>query len=152
AVAYLTHLIRWLVRHNDQSVPNDLCDEAASEALCNLFKNPRSYDPARQSLAVYLRMSAQGDLRNLWTREQRYYRRHQHHSPESVEVLPQAQKYSENDEDAARELHFDERIEMAQRTLASVRDGLTEVEARALDLMLRGERRTSVFAAACGFS
>ena len=40
-------------------------------ALLALIKNPLSYDPGRQGLPAYLRLSARGDLRNLLRRERR---------------------------------------------------------------------------------
>src|SRR5438270_10618525 len=64
------HLIAWLVKKNCARVPEDLCVEAAGDALIALVKSPASFNPARgKRLAGYLRMSAQGDLRNLLQRE-----------------------------------------------------------------------------------
>ncbi len=41
-----------------------LVDTAVEDALVSYFKRPGQYDPAKLSLASYLRMSADGDLRN----------------------------------------------------------------------------------------
>ncbi len=41
-----------------------LVDTAVEDALVSYFKRPKQYDPVKLSLASYLRMSADGDLRN----------------------------------------------------------------------------------------
>jgi hypothetical protein len=45
-----------------------LVDTAVEDALMNYFARPEQYDPAKLSLAGYLRMSANGDLLNLLKR------------------------------------------------------------------------------------
>ena len=70
AAAYLDHLIDWLASHNRRIAP-ELCATAAGDAILALIKNPKSYDPSRQSLSAYLHLSAQGDLLNLLRREAR---------------------------------------------------------------------------------
>lgn len=48
-----------------------LVDTAVEDALINYFSRPQQYDPAKISLASYLRMSANGDLLNLLERDKR---------------------------------------------------------------------------------
>jgi hypothetical protein len=145
---FLNHLIAWLVEKNNASVPEELCVEAAEDALIALMKSPASFNPARRKrLAAYLRMSAQGDLRNILQREGG------HHDVrlEDVELSPQAGKYLLVNDDPLRSLELREESAQATKTVvAPVREGLSEAESRALDLMLSGERKTAVFAEALG--
>src|SRR6266446_216030 len=72
AKGFLEPLIAWLVGRNSSKVPKDLCVEAAEDAVIALVKSPASFKPARRMrLFAYLRMSAQGDLRNILRREGR---------------------------------------------------------------------------------
>ncbi len=48
---------------------DDVVDEAAIDALKSYFDRPASYDPARRGLLGYLKMSAEGDFKNRFTRE-----------------------------------------------------------------------------------
>src|SRR2546428_659415 len=74
AVAYLDPITDWLVQRYPRVDPNE-CATAVGEAIMSLIKNPLSYKPERQSLEVYLRMSARGDLRNLLRSEWRHTKR-----------------------------------------------------------------------------
>jgi RNA polymerase sigma-70 factor (ECF subfamily) len=151
AGVFLDHLIDHLVQNN-RKIPSDFCEQAAGDALIALFKNPRSFNPTRgRSLSAYLEMSAQGDLQNLLRQERRHHRRRQ--SLESVELSPQAGKYLGKEEDPSLPLQIEEEVESAKvQVLPAIGIGLTDGELRVLDLMLKGERRTSVFAQAYGIS
>src|SRR5437667_7528373 len=70
AEALLEPLMLWLSERHRHTHP-DLIAQAADDALLNLFRKPSSYDPEKGSLEGYLRMSAEGDLRNLLARERR---------------------------------------------------------------------------------
>src|SRR5581483_3004341 len=61
---YLDWLIGRLCTANPLVDPN-LCEQAAGDAIFTLIKNPQRFDPERGTLAAYLRMSSQGDLKNL---------------------------------------------------------------------------------------
>ncbi len=149
AAAYLDHLIDWLASHNRKIAP-ELCVEAAEDAILALIKNPKSYDSSRQGLSAYLHLSAQGDLQNLLRREARHARGK---SWESVEHTPDAGKYLARDDDPALPLQIKEEAAMAcQEIVPEVREGLKDAESSVLDLLLKGERRTAVFAAAFGIS
>jgi RNA polymerase sigma-70 factor (ECF subfamily) len=149
---FLDHLIAWLVRTSRSTVPEELCVEAAEDALIALVKSPTSFDPARKKrLAAYLRMSAQGDLRNILKREGR--RCQSHLSLEDVELSPEGGKYLAVKDDPLLSLAQQEESAKANTTVvAPVREGLSEAESRALDLVLIGERKTALFAAALGIT
>lgn len=146
------HLIAWLVATNRSSVPEELCTEAAEDALIALIKSPASFKPARgKRLTAYLHMSAQGDLRNALQREGR------HHENqirlEDVELSSDAGKYLAVADDPLGSIVRREASAEATRTVvAPVRERLSDVESRVLDLMLEGQRKTAVFAEALGIT
>jgi hypothetical protein len=65
----------WMIEQLGYRYPNlpdpHFIDTAAADALINYFGRPDQYDPARGSLAAYLRMSANGDLLNLLKRSRK---------------------------------------------------------------------------------
>lgn len=148
ATLYLPHLVAWLGQINPR-LPEEFCVEAAEEAVISLNKNPDSYDPDRKELGDYLRMSAQGDLRNLLRQEGRHHRNRR--AWEAVELSPDAGKYLGRDDDPSLPLRLAEE-EAALRTSVpdAVRQGLSDVELRVLDLVLHGERKHAAYAAVCG--
>jgi hypothetical protein len=149
AAAYLDHLIDWLASQNRKIAP-EFCATAAEDAILALIKNPKSYDPSRQGLSAYLHLSAQGDLLNLLRREARHTRGK---NWEAVEQAPDAGKYLARDDDPTLPLQIREEAAIArQEIVPQVREGLKDAESRVLDLLLKGERRTAVFAAAFGIS
>ena len=147
AVAYLDRLIDWLIARNPRADPDD-CAAAAGDAILALIKNPASYRPERQRLEVYLRISATGDLRNLLRAERRHSSRRA--AWEAVELSPAAGKYLRDE--AGDPAWLLERGEDVPSIPARVRERLTPAEAQVLELMLRGERRTEVYAAALGLA
>ena len=87
---FLDSLIAWLVDTNSADIAEELCVEAAEDALIALVKSPSSFDRARKKrLADYLRMSAQGDLRNILQREGRHRKKCLH----EVELSSVSGKY-----------------------------------------------------------
>jgi hypothetical protein len=93
-------------------------------------------------------MSAQADLKNILRREGRHRR---HHSLEAVALSPQAGKYLGREDDPALPLQIhEESTRAASQVVELCRDDSTDREVRALDLILQGERKTSVFAEALG--
>jgi len=145
---FLDSLIKWLVDSNSASISKDLCIEAAEDALIALVKNPASFNrDAGKRLGEYLCMSAQGDFRNLLRKEGR----HRKKSLEVVELSSEDGKYLVTDDDPSLPLQIQEESERAGREIIPVvSDGLSEGESRVLDLILQGERKTSVFAQALG--
>lgn len=154
AVAYLDWLAAWLARTNPRD-ERHLCDTAAEDAILGLSKRPAAYDPERLGLEAYLRMAATRDLQNLRSRE----RRHSRHRADldAVELSPDAGKYLWDEAgDPARIVERREEA-MANETvlaprLAAAREGLSEAEAWALELLRQGERKTAPYAAALGIT
>jgi hypothetical protein len=150
ATTFLEPLINWLSSLN-QSIHPDLVNEAAEDALLALIHNPSSYDPSKSTLETYLRMSAQGDLRNILSRESAHRSRHK--PLKAVELSDKDGKYMGREEDPSLSLLIHEKLaSLAEDVPATIRESLTEVEARVLELMLRRERRTVVYAEACGIA
>jgi RNA polymerase sigma-70 factor (ECF subfamily) len=151
AVAYLDHLTTWLINHNP-GADEHVCATAAEDALLALFKNPNSYKPAKQTLTVYLHMSASGDLKNLLRSE----RRHQWRLVplEDAEATP----HLGNPLWSANPADFGERRDNVaasgdlEPVPASVRDSLSNEEAAVLELLRVKERRTALYAQALGIT
>jgi len=153
AEAYLQPLIDFLKGISDRRVPQEFIADAAGDAWLSLVKKPESFDPERNPgelpLWAYLKMAARRDLQNILKKEQR--RKKATHSLESVELSEDAGKYLGVGEEPAMILQFKEEAEKAEREIvAPVRRGLSAGEVRFLDLMLQGERKTTVFAQALG--
>jgi hypothetical protein len=134
---YLESLVEWVQVKNPRIDP-DLCTEAADEAILALIRNPVSYHLEKRRLEAYLRMSAQGDLRNLLRKQQKHYKNRK--SWNVVELHDSHGKYlgvedppllDRADGEAAIEMEVD------------------DVERRVLELMQNGERRTSEYAKVC---
>ncbi|HVS40188.1 MAG TPA: hypothetical protein VMS17_31810 [Gemmataceae bacterium] len=144
AAAYLEALVAWL-GETDARAPEDLRIEAAEDAILALIRNPSSYSAGLQTLEVYLRMSARGDLRNRLAKEQR---RQTGRTPwSSVELSPDAGKYLGRFDDPATSLRVaEEKKSIGDAIPESVRGRLSETDLRALQLILENERRTSVYA------
>src|SRR5262249_20783188 len=138
----------WLAARNSSDIPEELHIEAAEDALIALAKSPLSFKQERgMRLYAYLCMSAQGDLRNILRREGRQ-RQHEIRL-QDVELSQEAGKYLTEDGDQLRLLEIREESERAsQQIVSAARDGLTDAESRALDLVLQGEWKTAVFAQA----
>jgi RNA polymerase sigma-70 factor (ECF subfamily) len=148
AVTYLGPLATWLAQRYP-GVDPAIRETAAEDAIIGLSKNPATYDPARQTIEVYLRMSASGDLRNAVRDEQRHRLRQVDLA--AVEHSPRAGKYLQ-DEDADPALILERRemvrarLAAVKADLASVQEGLTAVEVLFVELMEAGERKTVVYA------
>jgi RNA polymerase sigma-70 factor, ECF subfamily len=150
ADAYLETLAVWL-GETDAAAPEDARMEAAEDAILSLIRNPESYSPERQTLEVYLRMSARGDLRNLLRKERRHSKGQTPWT--GVELSPDAGKYLGRNEDPALSLRIaDEKQSIASAIPDSIRRKLSETDQNALELIVHNERRTSVFAELYGLA
>lgn len=148
ADTFLEPLINWLAEHN-RGIHPDLVNEAAEEAILAVIRNPGSYRPRDSCLEPYLRMSAQADLRNALSRETAHRSRNER--LDVVELSAEGGKYTGREDDPSLGLMIEEELAiLAEDVPDSVREGLTDVEARVLELMLRRERRTDIYADACG--
>ncbi len=146
---FLPPLLAWLEQSNP-SVSPDLREEAAHLALVSFVQDPTTYDPDQLRVPAYLRMSARGDLRNLLQREARHQ---QGRVPwNAVEDSPDAGKYLGRDDDPSFRLRLAEEHGPNDRAYEIVLAGCNEIERRVLELMRRGEKRTTVFAEAMGIS
>jgi RNA polymerase sigma-70 factor (ECF subfamily) len=144
ADAYLERLVTWLGEIAPK-VSEEIRQEAAEDAILALIRKPESYSPELQTLEVYLRMSARGDMYNLLSKERRHNQREVPCG--SVELLPDAGKYLGRDEDPALPLRLAEERQSRLSIIAeSVRRKLSETDLRALELILQRERRNAVFA------
>lgn len=151
AIAYLDPLAAWLLRTNPRIDPH-LSEQAAEDAILALIKNPRSYRPEKGSLDAYLRMSAQGDLRNALEKEERHRARRV--DLEVVELFGPDRNLMVEEADPALivERENDER-EVAMQTLASQTErSFTLEEERVFSLLAQGERSTATFAQALGIA
>jgi hypothetical protein len=151
AMAYLDYLAGHLAARNP-GIERQYCDTAAGDAILALIKNPAAYDPARGDLDTYLRMAAQGDLKNLLRREQRH--RSRRASWEAVEKSPDlGNELGDVEGDPARIVEAHETVmeRQAAQQHVSLAD-LTPEEERVLALLDAGERRTDLYAAALGIA
>jgi RNA polymerase sigma-70 factor, ECF subfamily len=148
ADAYLERLVLWLGEIAPK-VSEDIRLEAAEDTILALLRKPESYSPELQSLEVYLRMSARGDMLNLLSKERRHKKREV--PCRSVELLPDAGKYLGRQDDPALPLRLAEEMQSRLDTIPeSVRRKLSETDLRALELILQKERRDAVFAEVYG--
>lgn len=144
AVAYMELLVFWLGEIAPK-VSEDIRLEAAEDGILALIRMPESYSPELQTLEVYLRMSARGDMLNLLNKQRRHKKREVPYS--SVELLPGAGKYLGRNDDPTLPLRLAEEKHSSLNTiLESVRRKLSETDLRALELILQKERRDAVFA------
>jgi hypothetical protein len=131
--------------------PEDVRIDAAGDAILALIRKPESYSPERQTLEVYLRMSARGDLRNLLRKEARH---NKGRTPWiEVELSPDAGKYWRRTDDPSLSLCLAEERQCVVDAIPDfVSRELSETDRRALELIVQKERRTSVFAELYGLS
>lgn len=147
---FLGRLAIWLQEHNPK-IDSHLCNEAAEDALLGLFRNPASYNSNLLDLGAFLRMAAQRDLMNIVRRESKH--QEGRISWQNVELPREAGKYLGRDEDPALPLQVREEARAQLESVpASVWLGLNDVERRAMQLLLQNERKTAVFATACGLT
>jgi hypothetical protein len=126
-----------------------LIDTAVEEALVSYFERPEQYDPAKLDLAGYLRMSADGDLRNLLKKEKRI---------QSQQSLSEYVELSDDDTEHEAEVPDDFNLEALVFSHCSpvwqrLSDLLPDpVDQEIVLLMMEGERKTSVYADVLGIS
>ncbi len=150
-VGYLDALADWLEARFPQEHANH-CSTAAADAILTFIRRPEVYDPERLTLKSYLRMSANGDMKNLLEKERRHSKRRV--SLELTEPVVEEQLRDE-EADPARVLERRTDEEEAQARLRSLipdwlAAGLTLEEVQVLGLMRIKERRTTVYAAVLG--
>ncbi|HVK10334.1 MAG TPA: sigma factor, partial [Gemmataceae bacterium] len=124
AAAWLPELIAFLTRRR-LTADDVLVQEAAGTAILDFLKAPDRFDPAKRSLEGYLRMAAEGDLRNAIQRE---VRRRNREVQFPVELDPAAG--NESDDEPPRLDDFPE--------LVAVRDALPEAERTVFEMIAAG--------------
>ena len=144
---YLNPLVGWL-RENHREMEDAVLVTAAHEAVIGLIKSPSCYDPARLDLFGYLRMAARGDLRNLLRDERRHY--HGREPWNAVEKAEEVGNYPESEEDPAVHLERAEVRQAAAKLICTASADWTQGERQVLELILRGEKRTEMFAGVIG--
>jgi RNA polymerase sigma-70 factor (ECF subfamily) len=131
-------------------VDADLRQTAVHDALLSYVQHPQKYDPQRGALAAYLRMSAHGRLCNLLRKEAPHHRRRVAWS--AVELAQEGGNLLGGEEEPALQLERAEELEEWRALLRRVAEDLSPADRRVLDLMLAGERKTEVYAAALGIA
>jgi hypothetical protein len=116
-------------------VDDDVRQTAAADAVCSVLRDPAVYDPRRRTVAGFLRMAAEGDLRNALKKEARHHRRRE--SADCVEVpAPGGNDDAGGDPPAA-----------GRPDVRAVLAGLSAADRKAVELMADGVRETAAFAA-----
>lgn len=135
AAAWMPDLIAFLTRRR-LTADEALVQEAAGTAIIDFLKAPERFDPSKRSLEGYLRMAAEGDLRNAIQREARRRRREVQFP---VELDPAA---GNGCEEPPRLDDFPE--------LVAVRDALPEPERTVFEMIEAGVRATGPYAVVLG--
>lgn len=161
ALAYYDGLCAWLASSSPRLDP-DYYQMAVGDALTDLFQRPETFDPAKASLVVFLRVASKNRLHNVLRSERRHSGRR---APiDAVEDVALAVKYGQGrmNEDPAEII---ERRDREEELLAqmppqpSVTDlpdavtvGLTDSEQEVLKLHMCHERKTAMYAQAMGIA
>lgn len=144
------HFLEPLIQHFKRIFPDValrdetlICD-AVTDALLNYIDNPSQYDPQRRSLEGYLKMSAEGDLKNALDKEKR---RQEHFEKKSVELSLISRKGIMKGESTPEQQIVTKEIqEQLQRIFPEKSDqGLA-------DAILSGVRETSHYAEILGIT
>jgi hypothetical protein len=135
----------------------DDCQTAAGDALVAYFRAPTKYDPERSRLPVYLRMVAEGDLRNALRSQSRSQAQLQVVGEPVVEdAARRGNPQREDLADPAELVVLAQEQEERQRLVAEMRAELLRRcpphEARAVELFLQDERATGPYAEALGLT
>ena len=140
---YLVALIEELQRYHPEVVRRDktFISDAVTEALFNYIDTPMTYNPELKPLRDYLRMSAEGDLRNLLDKARRKAR-----GKESLEALVELRPEVRNSNieslrDPEQDLTEHELDERLRRLFPDEKD--VEIA----QMMLEGLRKTMYYAA-----
>lgn len=133
-------------RHKWRPDP-DVIDEATSDAFVSYFTNPLQFNPEKRSLAGFLQMAAEGDVRNAIARELR----HRDHLQPDV-ALPAGDVEYEN-EPAAR-VNVEEEVVENLHPIWEQIDALVHdpLDRQVVRWMMDGERETPAFADLLGIT
>ncbi len=141
AAALRPELVAHLRRRYPRRADQEWIEDAADDALIAYLLEPEKFDPARASLPAYLKMAAEGDLKNALARQ----RRREKKIAAGVELDQLGGKPSQADDPTWRLIAEELRGEL-QSLLPDPRDQAL------LTLLAEGERSTAVFAEALGLA
>jgi RNA polymerase sigma-70 factor (ECF subfamily) len=137
-----------LVRKLTKAFPNlpdpDTVEDAAIAAMMSYLQRPEQFAPGKSSLLSYLTMSARGDLLNSLKKNGR--RKAREVPLDDVEL---ADRSRNNEWGETGEASSGPQIAMMRVVEEQLED---QVDRKLVELMLAGERRTSVFAEVLGIS
>ncbi|MDP9352382.1 MAG: hypothetical protein M3P51_12680 [Chloroflexota bacterium] len=146
---YLTPIIKQLSRREAYrglaDADPDVIWDAVSDALFAYVETPERYQPGKASLHGYLRMSAEGDLRNLLAKRSSRHRREEALN-EKVEVGIADRNYGLTEAEAERNLREDE-------LWVRIREIISDpVDQEIVKLILDHERSREAYARVLGIS
>lgn len=141
--AYLAPLLCSLRRKRPHADPH-LVEQAVHDALLDFLARPDKYRPDKSALASFLRLAADGDLKNLLAGERRKKNRR-----EDVELDSLARKDSRSDQPLLRLALQEETADMLD-TVRQVAEESSPSQRVVLGLILDGVRATEPFAQALG--
>ncbi|HEY9777224.1 MAG TPA: hypothetical protein V6C81_25905 [Planktothrix sp.] len=134
----LKPLVRYLNAKFVEVKDQTLIYDAATDAILSYLKNPQQFNPAKRSLSGYLKMSAEGDLKNALDKEQR---RLSKITPlddveESIFARNTDMEATENDNSDVPSLVGEE----LRKTISD------PIDQSLVELIANGERKTNVYA------
>ena len=146
AEAFLYELVRRLRAKAGSGYEEALLHDAATDALIDYVQHPSKFNPRKSALLTYLTMAAYRDLLNMVAKEQRRRRRE---VPLQVveETLSERNNIIEPEDQVLNGMPAAKRTEL----LRMVAETFPDSRDRALlELMMNGERRTTVFSDVLG--
>jgi DNA-directed RNA polymerase specialized sigma24 family protein len=149
AEAFMPWMIEQLGHRYSNLRDPHLIDTAVADALINYFGRPDQYDPARGSLAIYLRMSANGDLLNLLKRS-----RKETSSQRSGQIVELDDPNVEHEVEIQAEFDLEAWVLSQQSPVWEWLPRLLPdpIDQEILSLMLEGVRETEPYAEVLGLS
>jgi RNA polymerase sigma-70 factor (ECF subfamily) len=142
AEAHLPPLVRRL-RQRFPTLDEHLLEEVAIDLILSVAEHPRQYDPSRASLTAYLHMAARRDVQNALRSRGRQTRALR--PLEDVELAQSAGNLlAETPSDPAEITAMHKPLD--PETAALLRQSFSPLEWEAVQLVLEGERRTSIYA------
>ncbi len=134
ASIYFSPLLEHL-RTRNRGISEDLLLDAAAQAWMSLVKNPHSYNPNGMRLFDFLKMSAEGDRRNIQKSERIRAKRTK--SLNLLELDPPGRN------DPCADLEHAEVFNRVDEILPGILEGLPEDQRQAAMMVLEGERSTA---------
>jgi RNA polymerase sigma factor (sigma-70 family) len=144
---YLDPLVDHFTRiySQDKKCSSELIHDAVTDALIDLIENPSRFKPELLTLEGYLRMSAEGDLRNMLTKEKRRLKIVRTGSSESVELEAKARNMIDEGAENPEQRIVDEEIDACLEELFANKKDL-----KIAKLIFSNVRKTSIFAEILG--